>query len=1131
MTEQQNRYVLENITIPTLSYTDILKHSAAIASTDKKGFFDLQPDAIEINFASFTNPGGLAGMSDLFISQGQTSIILSCECEVPKNKLCEHMVRLLMNITDRQTLRVFFDTQLRHHKIRTVAKDYGLENETSPDDYFQLFYSAQTFDIRPKIKELLPVNETSNAYFTTHLLPQQNKLPPKEIGEDGTSKLIVVFGEHKYYKHFIIDLYQASVTKDGLIRNPFLPVNPTEMIWKTNDAHELKFFTCVARFQNNYGAEKSEYDLEGLKALVKNPSQLEVYCHDAGVSEKVAPSSIVPVKLNRKPLDVTLYVNQKEKFFEVSGELSIDDKATALKDLQIKYGYFIKTGDSLYLIDDADLMRVIDFFKQNNHKILIHQSKFEVFRNDIMSKLENKTRIVYSYVRPATQEQLETYDFNKPNEKIIYLSDGDHFVSITPVIRYGDVEVPILSRKQIYATDANGNAFMVSRDTEAEVKMTAALLKQHDDFYDQLHNTDAFYLHKKHFLNEAWFLQAFEEWRHQGMSILGFNELKNNKLNANKPKITIHVTSGINWFETKLEVKFGSQKVSVKNLHKSIRNKNRFVQLDDGTQGILPSHWIDKFAEYFAAAEVVGETLRTPKNSFATVAELYAESELDTAVQQEIYQYQQKFAHFESIEEVKVPGTLQATLRDYQKQGLNWLCFLDEFGFGGCLADDMGLGKTIQIIAFILAQRQKKSNNTNLVVVPTSLVANWQNEVAKFAPTIKLLTLHGAARSKDNKDFDAHEIVLTTYGMLLNDIRFLKDYTFNYVFLDESQHIKNPESQRYKAATLLRARNRIVLTGTPIENNTFDIYGQLSFACPGLLGNKQHFKDIYSTPIDKFGNSKRAKELQKKISPFILRRTKRQVAQELPDKTEMVIYCEMGTEQRRVYEAIQEEVREYLEPKQPGDLPKETMFILKALTRLRQVCNSPALLQDEALYGNSSAKIEALMEQIESKAPNHKILVFSQFVGMLDLIKKQLERKNIRFAYLTGQTTNRAAVIDSFQNDSDIRVFLISLKAGGTGLNLTEADYVYLVDPWWNPAVENQAIDRSHRIGQNKNVVAVRLICPNTVEEKILLLQGGKRDLANDLIKTDAAILKALSKNDLMSLLGKPNQASPNDKA
>eukprot|EP01035_Chromulina_nebulosa_P003483 gene3483-4742_t len=289
----------------------------------------------------------------------------------------------------------------------------------------------------------------------------------------------------------------------------------------------------------------------------------------------------------------------------------------------------------------------------------------------------------------------------------------------------------------------------------------------------------------------------------------------------------------------------------------------------------------------------------------------------------------------------------------------------------------------------------------------------------------------------------------------------------------------------------------------------------MSFACPGLLGNKQHFKDIYSNPIDKFGNSKRAKELQKKVSPFILRRTKKQVAQELPDKTEMVIYCEMGAEQRKVYDAVEEEIREYFEPKQPGDLPKESMFILKSLTRLRQICNSPALLKDEALYGNASSKIEALMEQIENKSTQHKILVFSQFVGMLDLIKKELIAKNISFAYLTGQTADRATVIDSFQNNEEVRVFLISLKAGGTGLNLTEADYVYLVDPWWNPAVENQAIDRVHRIGQTKPVYAYRLVCKGTLEEKIMDLQARKKMVGDSLISEEDGFVKNLDMKDI----------------
>jgi SNF2 family DNA or RNA helicase len=383
-----------------------------------------------------------------------------------------------------------------------------------------------------------------------------------------------------------------------------------------------------------------------------------------------------------------------------------------------------------------------------------------------------------------------------------------------------------------------------------------------------------------------------------------------------------------------------------------------------------------------------------------------------------------------------------------------------------------------------------------------------------------LFTHYGQTRLKTIRDFESHEVILTTYGTLLSDIYFLKTFRFNYVFLDESQAIKNPESQRYKAARLLQSRNKVVLTGTPIENNTFDIYGQLSFACPGLLGSRQFFKAIYSSPIDKFEDSKRTAQLQKKIQPFILRRTKKQVAKELPDKTEMVIYCEMGDEQRKIYDIYEKELRDFINGKSEDEIKRSGIHVLTGLTKLRQICNSPALLKEEAYQGDFSSKVEVLMEHIENKSAQHKILVFSQFVGMLDVIKKELETKNIAFEYLTGQTKNRASKVNEFQNNDSVRVFLISLKAGGIGLNLTEADYVYLVDPWWNPAVENQAIDRSHRIGQIKNVVAVRLICPNTIEEKVVKLQQSKTKLIGDLLKSDESILTSFSKDDLLGLLG-----------
>ena len=444
--------------------------------------------------------------------------------------------------------------------------------------------------------------------------------------------------------------------------------------------------------------------------------------------------------------------------------------------------------------------------------------------------------------------------------------------------------------------------------------------------------------------------------------------------------------------------------------------------------------------------------------------------------------------------------------------------FLDDFNFGGVLADDMGLGKSIQIIAFILLQREKVNFNVNLLVVPATLIFNWKAEFQKFAPSLKFTIHHGNQRIKKSNKFDQNEVILTSYGTLMSDIHLFKDYVFNYIFLDESQNIRNPETERYKAVKLLQSRNKIAITGTPIENSTFDLFAQFSFACPGLLGNKQYFKDVYLAPVDHFKNDKRTAELQQKIKPFLLRRTKEEVAPELPDKKEIVVFCEMETQQRKMYDQYEKDFREYIENSNKFDLNKNSMYVLKGLTKLRQICDAP-VLADELSQGIPSAKLEMLIEQITNKAPSHKILVFSQFVTMLDLIHKELKDRKIQTAYLTGKTTNREAVVREFQENKEVKVFLISLKAGGTGLNLTEADYVYLVDPWWNPAVENQAIDRVHRIGQTKNTLAIRLICPNTIEDKIRILQESKKTIADELITNESGFFKNLSKENLLDLL------------
>lgn len=1116
MQHQKNQYIFDQIDLSGFSVFDLQKHCSERVGIEKENLKDIQPYFIEINSGVFFKPSANLDFPSVAVNLIGSSLIVDCPCDAPKTRMCTHQAHVLYTIIERQDLRVFFDEKLRRKKLADFAKDYGLENEPSLDDFFQLEHVNQSLRMEPKIRELIKLNVDE---LKQKLLPKKTQ-DFHEIRTDHQSKKIfLLIKKHKYDGRFSIELFESETTQSGKIKNPVTAIDSSGLIWKAETVDDAKFFTAVSKFANNLNGEKNEADLEALKIVVKNPLNLPTFYHDKNISENVSAKSIVPVNIKPLNADIELSVFKKEPFFEITGGMWLNDVLQPFRNLKIQFQYFLFHENTLHLITNLDMLRVLEFFKSNREILLVHSSKFDEFKENILSSLEKQIKINYSYIKPATKKQLEEKSFDKKVEKIIYLADQNDYISITPVIKYGQVEVPVFSRKQIFDADQNGNIFKVERDDRKEIKFTAAIMQQHPEFAEQIEQYEYFYLHKNKFLDEEWFLETFEKWRNEGIIILGFNDLKKNKLNPNKAVVSIQVVSGINWFNAEVNVKFGNQTASLKQLHKSIRNKNKFVQLDDGTNGILPEEWMKKLNRYFQSGEIYDELLRLPKSNFSDIKNLFEQDVLSKEVTEEIDTYNKAFFEDQNIPESEVPTELNATLRDYQKQGLDWLNHLDNFNFGGCLADDMGLGKTLQIIAFILSQNKKHSENTNLVVVPTSLLFNWQAEVEKFAPSLKIMTHYGSNRIKNTSLFAGHEIVLTSYGMLLSDIRFLKEFNFNYIFLDESQAIKNPNSERYRAARLLKSRNKIVLTGTPIENNTFDLYGQLSFAIPGLLGSKEYFRDIYSTPIDKFEYTKRATDLQQKIKPFILRRTKKQVATELPDKTEMVIYCEMGEEQRRIYDAYEKELREYISAEDEEEIAKDSMHVLTGLTKLRQICDSPVLLKDEEQFGESSAKIEVLMEQIENKSAQHKILVFSQFVSMLDLIKAELLERNISFEYLTGQTKNRAAKVNEFQENENVRVFLISLKAGGTGLNLTEADYVYLVDPWWNPAVENQAIDRCYRIGQKKNVIAVRLICPNTVEEKIMKLQQSKKELANDLIMTDHSVFRNLSKQDLLEIL------------
>ncbi len=473
-------------------------------------------------------------------------------------------------------------------------------------------------------------------------------------------------------------------------------------------------------------------------------------------------------------------------------------------------------------------------------------------------------------------------------------------------------------------------------------------------------------------------------------------------------------------------------------------------------------------------------------------------------------------------------GTLDHVLRPYQKHGVAWLHFLRENGFGGILADEMGLGKTLQTLAFLNSLRNDPahadmSRLPHLVVCPTSLVFNWVSEAAKFTPDLRVVALHGPDRHRLFEDAARADIVVTSYALIRRDAEKYRGLEFDTVVLDEAQHIKNRQTQNAQAVKAVRARHRLVLTGTPMENSVLDLWSIFDFLMPGYLGAAQDFRERYELPLTREKNPEVAARLSRRLRPFILRRLKREVAADLPEKIEQVSFCEMTADQRAVYQQVIEASRkEVLDAVGAQGLARSRMVVLNALLRLRQVCCDLRLLKlDGVNPANASAKVDLFGELLEEVIDGgHRVLVFSQFVSMLTILREKLTAENIEFCYLDGSTTNRQDVVQRFQQTPAIPVFLISLKAGGVGLNLTGADTVIHFDPWWNPAVEDQATDRAHRIGQKRVVTSYKLITRDTVEEKILLLQQKKRDLIKSALGGEQEFSEALNWDEIQELLG-----------
>lgn len=601
------------------------------------------------------------------------------------------------------------------------------------------------------------------------------------------------------------------------------------------------------------------------------------------------------------------------------------------------------------------------------------------------------------------------------------------------------------------------------------------------------------------------------------MSVEIIQEGNSGALLLDRPEIVMSTKEEGDWFDIQAIVQIGKFEIPFLKFRNHILQQRREYELPDGTIAILPENWFSDYLHLMEVSEVRNEDSFAIKKYQAPLLNLPSQSN----GKQELLQL---FQNLEEIPQIDPPKKLKAKLRNYQQAGVNWLHFMKSHGMGAILADDMGLGKTLQTLT--LLQKEKETNTeapvSSLIVMPTSLLQNWRKEAKKFTPELKVYLHAGVNRTKSGEKFAGHDVIITTYGIVRQDIRFLKTFPFHYVILDESQMIKNPESKTAKAVRKLISRYRLSLTGTPIENTVMDLWSQMSFLNPGLLGNENFFKKFYVTPIEKEKDVKRSAKLRRIIYPFILRRRKQKVEKELPPRIEKLHYCGMTNVQQELYDETRNTYRNYLmDLITQGAWKKNKLNILTGLQKLRQIAIHPMMVDPDSYELSQSGKyleVRRLLRQIISKKRS-KVLIFSQFVKMLHLLRDDLTKDGISFCYLDGSTRDRQAQVDQFQNNKEIKTFLISLKAGGVGLNLTAADYVFILDPWWNPAVENQAIDRSHRIGQDRTVFYYKFITQKSIEEKILGLQRKKEQLSDDIITVEEDFYKSLEAVDLEDLL------------
>lgn len=1077
----------------------------------------------------------------IFRRNEERNLDTACTCGTEtKHPLCIHKTIVLLHLLNTQGANFFENIANRDKDKNKLLALYGYSLDDDLDGKFEFTMR----DGRPFLKVLDPsikrIATPPPAPKPAYMRPQPQEQEAAPVIEAAPQKLGIVFSFNaKEYPYVQVDAVQGEANENNkgfvekverldlskFINTEVFSEEDKQLIFHLRKMLPGEVNRYLSRnspfssiWENIIVQQDDELPEETRRHIIEflHPKFKKIFAEDGMDGFVFIWYQHLPFQtVNLQPCDITadfiqplFEVNETDYGYEINCFIKTNAGTKNIEANEWHSPLVYKANEKLYLWQNAEDVLLVESFLPSGKRIISKDDWAKELSSFILP-LSKNYELSFGNLK---KEEIRNV---KPTLKLMLEERGDYLL-FNPRFSYNDYDAKVSDKEKIIIPSA-GRLLILHRNLDAEQELIAKIETLHSSFR-RPDGDGTLALRGEEVIKNNWFFLFVDAVKEMHVPVYGFEALKKFRYNTAKPQTKIYVSSHTDWFDARVDIHFGNQKITVAEVKNALSKKQQYVPLQDGTLGVLPEEWLRKYSMLFRVGEGKGTSLELSKYHFSVIEELYEQRD-----EEEIFfKLEEKYENlkeFSAIEKIEAPEHLKQILRPYQVSGFQWLNYLSQVKWGGILADDMGLGKTVQALSFLHYMKIKEGKLKALVVCPTTLMFNWENEIRKFTPSLSWHIHHGSARALNTDAFSKADIIITTYGTLRSDIQIFTSLQFDHTILDESQAIKNPNSKVAKAACLLVSKNRLCMSGTPLQNNTFDIYAQMNFLNPGMLGSMDHFKNEFAVPIDKFGEPEQKEHLRKLLYPFILRRTKEQVAKDLPDKTEMVLFCEMGEEQRKIYDAYRNDFRDkVLGVMDDATLQRSQLTILQGLMKLRQICDSPAILRGEdEEYPNASVKLEELSREISENIGNHKALVFSQFLGMLALIKEKLHEQGVAYEYFDGSTSaeGRQKAITNFQEDDNCRVFLISLKAGGVGLNLTAADYVYIVDPWWNPAVEQQAIDRTHRIGQTKNIFAYRMICKDTVEDKILKLQEKKKALAADLIKDDSGFVKSLTREDL----------------